>query len=125
MKILFLILFLLAIAYLFIISTDKKSGKQYPIMGAKEMAGIFPGGMYNGIMFIPGDPLGEWTKTEKYESCPACSKGNLFYYWQDEYYKLKCDECGYLHDTGEKLSPSAIEMQNRIIKEIHESEKFM
>jgi len=112
---------LLILSYLL----NKKLNKHEDLnFNIKEMQGIVPGGIYNGIMFIPGDPKKDWVKKEKYSLCPACEKGMLFYCWQDKYYHLKCDLCGYLHDTGEKLSQSAIEMQNRIIKEILESENL-
>ena len=91
-------------------------------------AGIFPGGMYAGIMQIPGDVNGEWLKGDQDSitpTCPACERGKLFQYWQDMYYKTKCDVCGYLHDTGMKLTPEEIEAQEIMIAEVCESERLM
>ena len=69
-------------------------------------------------------PSGEWLPGEKYERCPACENGDLIYYWQEEFYQLKCDACKYLHDTGRKLTDAEKETTKRIIAEVHESEKF-
>jgi len=71
-----------------------------PAKMVRDMQGTKPGGMYVGIMSIPGDPNGVWTEGEKYETCPACGEGTLIYYWQKEYYHLRCDACKYLYDTG-------------------------
>ena len=62
------------------------------------------GGMYAGITQIPGDIDGEWIKGEKDMQCPACKEGNLFFYWQGKYYHAKCEKCGYLYDTGRKMT---------------------
>ena len=81
------------------------------------LAGIVPGGMYAGITQIPGDVNGEWVKgdSDSMESaCPACKEGVLFDYWQGQYYKTKCESCGYLHDTGMKLTDQEAEIIHRI-----------
>ena len=90
----------------------------------KEAHGIIPGGMYAGITTIPGDPELPWEEAEGnlsisdlYGSCPACPSGTLKALYQkiewddpviDAYYKIKCAECGYLHDTGARLKKGAI-----------------
>ena len=56
---------------------------------------------------IPPMPIcksGKWVKGEKIKGCPACKKGDLFFYWQGKYYHAKCDKCGYLYDTGRKMT---------------------
>ena len=46
----------------------------------------------------------KWIKGEKIKVCPKCEKGNLFFYWQEKYYHAQCDRCGYLYDTGRKMT---------------------
>ncbi len=97
-------------------------------MNYNEAAGIVPGGMYAGIMQIPGDVNGEWKKGDQDRItpvCPACKEGNLFDYWQGQYYKTKCDTCGYLHDTGRQLMPDEIEAQKMVMASVYESEKLI
>ena len=86
------------------ISMFKSSKHKEPIFDYyKAMSGTVPGGIYNGIMSIPGDPDGEWVEGRKYGACPACEKGELIFYWQNEYYRLKCCVCKFLYDTGIRL----------------------
>ena len=126
MKILLIILSCLVITYLWLHFRENKDTETENVFeNNKSLQGMVPGGMYSGISFIPGNPVGDWLVGEKYDICPACGKGHLFYYWQDKYYKLRCDTCGYLHDTGEKLSPEERKRMETIIQEVHESERMM
>lgn len=102
----------------------KKCSSTYPEFDIKKMQGMTPGGMYAGITTIPGDPDGKWITGENFGLCPACEKGDLLFYWQNEYYHLKCDSCGYLHDTGQKLTPAEKESMDKIIEEVHQAENF-
>ena len=126
MKILLIIVICLVITYLWLHFRENKDTETENVFeNNKSLQGMVPGGMYSGISFTPGDPLGDWSIGERYDICPACEKGDLFYYWQDKYYKLKCNNCGYLHDTGEKLSQEQQKRMAEMIQEVRESERMM
>lgn len=116
--------FVVFFSLLFLLNKKSKECEDLTLK-VNAMQGITPGGIYHGIMFFPGDSAKDWIKKEKYGTCPACGKGMLFYYWQDEYYRMQCDSCGYLHDTGQKLPPEVIEANRKMMANVHESEKFM
>jgi len=73
--------------------------------------------MYAGITYIPGNKNGEWIKGDRYSSCYECGVGSLFYYWQKEYYYIKCDKCGYLYDTGRKMTSEEIKEMKRYLED--------
>ena len=92
-----------------------KEKKEEALFNVKAMQGMVPGGRYAGIGFIPGDLNGKWIKGEESICgiCSACNEGKLFYYWQEEYYRLQCEKCNYLHDVGMKYSPEIVKQLNK------------
>ena len=83
-----------------------------PARFVREAHGIIPGGMYAGITDI-GNPDLPWeTSKDEHGCCPACFKGTMVFLYQkhetddsviDAFYKIRCLECGYVHDTGVRL----------------------
>lgn len=63
-----------------------------------------PGGVYPGIVFIPGYDNKEWAQGAPCGVCPACFKGTLVTYWQGKYYRVYCDACRYMDDAGMRLN---------------------
>lgn len=88
----------------------KYTEQENSIYNAKECAGIVKGGIYKGITFIPGNDNKEWIKdTKSFIHCPAegCD-GFLYSYYQEEYYRVYCDKCNLLYDTGMDLTGKEI-----------------
>ena len=38
-----------------------------------------------------------------FSPCKNCD-GKMYFYWQKGYYYIKCEKCGYLYDTGRKMT---------------------